>query len=76
LSGIPLLSQADVNLALVVLSTGAGSLIASHVNDAGFWMFKEFFSLNIKEAFATWTLLETIISVVGLGFIVLFSLVV
>jgi hypothetical protein len=40
---IPLLSQADVNLALVVLATGAGSLIASHVNDAGFWMFKEFF---------------------------------
>jgi GntP family gluconate:H+ symporter len=73
---IPLLGQADVNLALVVLATGAGSLIASHVNDAGFWMFKEFFGLNIKETFATWTLLETIISVVGLGFILLFSLVV
>ncbi|MTH54722.1 gluconate permease [Bacillus mangrovi] len=73
---IPLLGQTDVNLALVVLSTGAGSLIASHVNDAGFWMFKEYFGLTMKETFATWTLLETIISVAGLGFILLLSLVV
>lgn len=71
---IPLLGQTDVNLALVVLATGAGSLIASHVNDAGFWMFKEYFGLTMKETFATWTLLETIISVAGLGFILLLSL--
>ncbi|MCM3124265.1 GntP family permease [Mesobacillus sp. AQ2] len=71
---IPLLGQTDVNLALVVLATGAGSLIASHVNDAGFWMFKEYFGLSMKETFATWTLLETIISVAGLGFILLLSL--
>lgn len=70
----PLLGQTDVNLALMVLSTGAGSLIASHVNDAGFWMFKEYFGLTMKETFATWTLLETIISVAGLGFVLLFSL--
>ncbi|OIN67645.1 gluconate permease [Exiguobacterium sp. KRL4] len=73
---IPLLGQSDVNLALVVLATGAGSLIASHVNDAGFWMFKEYFGLTMKETFATWTLLETIISVFGLGFVLLLSLVV
>ncbi|MCY7916783.1 gluconate permease GntP [Bacillus vallismortis] len=73
---IPLLGHSDVNLALVVLATGAGSVIASHVNDAGFWMFKEYFGLNMKETFATWTLLETIISVAGLGFILLLSLVV
>ncbi|QBP40084.1 GntP family permease [Paenisporosarcina antarctica] len=73
---IPLLGTTDVNLALVVLATGAGSLIASHVNDAGFWMFKEFFGLTMKETFATWTLLETIISVAGLGFILLLSLIV
>ncbi|AZB41065.1 gluconate permease [Bacillus sp. FJAT-42376] len=73
---IPLLGQSDVNLALVVLATGAGSLIASHVNDAGFWMFKEYFGLTMKETFATWTLLETIISVSGLVFILLLSLVV
>ncbi|WP_226645915.1 GntP family permease [Mesobacillus subterraneus] len=71
---IPLLGQTDVNLALVVLATGAGSLIASHVNDAGFWMFKEYFGLSMKETFATWTLLETIISVAGLGFILLLSM--
>ncbi|PLR80098.1 gluconate permease [Bacillus canaveralius] len=73
---IPMLGQSDVNLALVVLATGAGSLIASHVNDAGFWMFKEYFGLSMKETFATWTLLETIISVAGLGFVLLLSLVV
>ncbi|MGY5484401.1 GntP family permease [Paenibacillus sp. ALE2] len=71
---IPMLGQSDVNLALVVLATGAGSLIASHVNDAGFWMFKEYFGLSMKETFATWTLLETIISVAGLGFILILSL--
>ncbi|MBH0173368.1 GntP family permease [Fictibacillus sp. 23RED33] len=71
---IPLLGQTDVNLSLVVLATGAGSLIASHVNDAGFWMFKEYFGLSMKETFATWTLLETIISVAGLGFILLLNL--
>ncbi|MFL6559571.1 MAG: gluconate permease, partial [Bacillus sp. (in: firmicutes)] len=51
-----------------------GSLIASHVNDAGFWMFKEYFGLTMKETFATWTLLESIISVAGLGLILLLSL--
>ena len=71
---IPMLGTSDVNLALVVLATGAGSLVASHVNDAGFWMFKEYFGLSMKETFATWTLLETIISVAGLGFILLLSM--
>ncbi|KEZ53666.1 GntP family permease [Metabacillus indicus] len=71
---IPILGTTDVNLALVVLATGAGSLIASHVNDAGFWMFKEYFGLSMKETFATWTLLETIISVAGLLFILLLSM--
>ncbi|PGS48782.1 GntP family permease [Bacillus sp. AFS041924] len=71
---IPLLGHSDVNLALVVLATGAGSLIASHVNDAGFWMFKEYFGLSMKETFLTWTLLESIISVCGLVFILLLSL--
>lgn len=63
-----------VNPALMVLATGAGSLIASHVNDAGFWMFKEYFNLSIKETFATWTLLETIISISGLGLVLLLHL--
>ena len=53
-------------MALVVLAIGAGSVILSHVNDAGFWMFKEYFGLTVKETFLTWSLLETIISVSGI----------
>lgn len=71
---VPLLAASDVNTALVVLATGAGSVIASHVNDAGFWMFKEYFGLSVKETVLTWTILETIISVSGLVFILLLSL--
>ena len=52
---------------LLVLSTGAGSLFCSHVNDPGFWMIKEFFGLEVGETLATWSVLETILSVVGLA---------
>ena len=48
---LPLLQHSDVNVALVVLAIGAGSVILSHVNDAGFWMFKEYFGLTVKETF-------------------------
>jgi gluconate:H+ symporter, GntP family len=51
---------------LLVLSTGAGSLFCSHVNDPGFWMIKEFFGLELSETLATWSVLETILSVAGL----------
>jgi Gnt-I system high-affinity gluconate transporter len=51
---------------LMVLSVGAGSLLFSHVNDTGFWMFKEYFDLTLKETFSTWTAMETIVSVLGL----------
>lgn len=71
---LPLMQSAGVNSALMVLAIGAGSLAASHVNDAGFWMFKEYFDLSIKETLATWTALETIISVVGLGCVMILSL--
>ncbi|MEB6339671.1 gluconate:H+ symporter [Mammaliicoccus sciuri] len=71
---MPLLESSDANLALVVLATGAGSVIASHVNDAGFWMFKEYFGLTMKETFLSWTLLETVISVSGIIFILFISL--
>lgn len=60
----------------MVLSIGTGSLAASHVNDAGFWMFKEYFDLSVKETLATWTVLETLISIVGLIGVLLLSLVV
>jgi len=51
---------------LMVLSIGAGSLMFSHVNDGGFWLFKEYFNLTIKQTFLTWTMMETIVSVTGL----------
>jgi Gnt-I system high-affinity gluconate transporter len=51
---------------LMVLAVGAGSLMLSHVNDTGFWMFKEYFGLSIKQTFRTWTAMECIISVMGL----------
>lgn len=52
---------------LMVLSVGAGSLMLSHVNDTGFWMFKEYFGLSMKETFRTWTAMESIVSVLGLA---------
>lgn len=73
---LPLMQSAGVNPTLMVLSIGAGSLAASHVNDAGFWMFKEYFDLSVKETLATWTVLETLISIVGLIGVLLLSLVV
>ena len=65
-----------VNKELLVLATGAGSLILSHVNDAGFWLVKQYFNMTVAETFKTWTAMETILSVVALGFIMLLSLVV
>lgn len=58
-----------VNLALITLATGAGSSICSHVNDASFWMIKEFFGLTTKETICSWTLMSTVVSVLGLVFL-------
>ncbi len=60
---------------LLVLATGAGALILSHVNDAGFWLIKEFFDMTVPETLKTWTVAETIIGIAGLGFTLLLSLV-
>ncbi|GAB7532125.1 GntP family permease [Pseudomonas sp. 3A(2025)] len=62
-----------VNRELLVLATGAGSLILSHVNDAGFWLVKQYFNMTVSETFKTWTVMETILSVVGIIFIMLLS---
>jgi len=62
----PLIAMSGVSPELMVLATGAGSLIVSPPNDPGFWLFKEFFGLTIKETVRTWCALETTISVVGL----------
>lgn len=60
-------------LALVVLAVGAGSLFFSHVNDAGFWLVKEYFGLTVWETIKTWSVMETLISIMGLALTVLLS---
>ena len=54
------------NLELLVLSMGAGSLTLSHVNDGGFWFVKEYFNLTVTQTLKTWTVMETVISIVAL----------
>ncbi len=61
---------------LLVLATGAGSLVLSHVNDAGFWLVKEFFNMTVPQTLQTWTVAETIIGVAGLVFTLLLGLLV
>ncbi len=63
---LPVISGGAVNAELMVLSIGAGSLMLSHVNDVGFWMYKEYFTLSVKDTFLTWTIMETIVGVSGL----------
>lgn len=63
----PVMSQGNIHPELMVLSIGAGSLVCSHVNDSGFWLFKEYFNLSIRDTFRSWTLMETIVAFVGLG---------
>jgi len=72
----PLLANTSVNPELLVIATGAGSLTCSQVNDTGFWMFKEYFGLSIIDTFKTWTVMETIVSIIGLVGVLLFSLIV
>jgi Gnt-I system high-affinity gluconate transporter len=62
----PLLANMDIDPNLMVISIGAGSLFFSHVNDTGFWMFKEYFNLSIKDTMKSWSLMETIVAVMGL----------
>jgi GntP family gluconate:H+ symporter len=64
------------NRELLVVAIGAGSLIASHVNDGGFWLVKEYFGMTIPQTVATWTVLETIVSILGLAGVLLLGLVV
>ena len=63
---LPLVQSSGVSPELMVLAIGSGSLMLSHVNDSGFWLFKEYFNLNIKDTLSTWTLMETSIGISGL----------
>ena len=68
--------MSTAHTALLVLAIGAGSLFFSHVNDAGFWLVKEYFGLSVGDTLKTWSVMETIISVVAGGLVLLLSLVI
>ena len=70
---LPIAQQTGTSAELMVLATGAGSVMWSHFNDSGFWMFKEYFGLNIKQTFQTWTLMESTIGVVGIVTVMIIS---
>ena len=63
---LPLIDSSGVSPELMVLAIGSGSLMLSHVNDSGFWLFKEYFNLSVKETIYTWTIMETSIGITGL----------
>lgn len=62
----PLMLTATINPNLMVLSIGAGSMMFSHVNDTGFWLFREYFQLSLKDTIKTWSVMDTLVSVTGL----------
>lgn len=62
----PLVTSGTASPELMVLAVGSGSVFGSHINDSGFWMYKEFFKLSLKQTFLSWTVMETLISILGL----------
>jgi GntP family gluconate:H+ symporter len=65
-----------LNPSLLALSIGAGSMFFSHINDAGFWLVKEYMGMSLPDMFKTWSLVATIISVMGLALCLALSLVI
>ena len=63
----PLVIAGAASPELMVLAVGSGSVFGSHINDSGFWMYKEFFKLTLKQTFLSWTVMETLISILGLA---------
>ncbi len=72
----PLVATGVVSPELMVLAVGTGSVFGSHINDSGFWMFKEFFKLSLKQTFLSWTVMETIISILGLAGVLLLDIII
>jgi len=64
---VKLVTKSHVDPNLMVLSIGAGSLAFSHVNDSGFWLFKEYFNISIKDTIRSWSVMETLVSIIGLA---------
>jgi Gnt-I system high-affinity gluconate transporter len=71
---LPLVTGGTVNPELMVLAIGAGSLMFGHVNDGGFWLFKEYFNLSIKDTLKTWSVMETSIGIMGLIGVMILSI--
>ncbi len=72
---LPIMISSHTNPNLMVLAVGAGSLAFSHVNDSGFWLFKEYFNLSVKNTFLSWSIMESIVATVGLvGILILNSI--
>jgi H+/gluconate symporter-like permease len=71
---LPIVGSTGVSPELMVLATGSGSLMFSHFNDIGFWMFKEYYNVSIKQTFAIWTVMESLVAIVGLLAALLMSL--
>ncbi|MEC3974069.1 GntP family permease [Amycolatopsis sp. H20-H5] len=61
------LGYSQIQLALLVVAISSGSIIASHVNDGGFWIVSRYFNMSVPETLKTWTVLETVLSLSGFG---------
>ncbi len=72
----PLVAAGNISPELMVLAVGAGSVFGSHINDSGFWMYKEFFKLTLKQTFLSWSVMETLISILGLLGVLLLNLII
>ncbi len=70
---VPLVPHSGVAPELLVIATTSGSLMFSHFNDIGFWMFKEYYNVSVKQTFQIWTVMESIVAVVGLAGVFLFN---
>ena len=73
---LPLLQSQPIKPEVLVRAIGSGSLMFSHINDGGFWLFKEYFNLSIGQTIRTWSLMETIVSIIGLLGVLALNLVV
>ena len=72
---LPMVENSGIAPELLVLATGAGSIFLSHINDGGFWLFKEYFNMSIKETLQSWTVMESIVSLVGLLGVLILNLI-
>lgn len=72
---IPLVGESGADPNLMVLAVGAGSLMFSHINDSGFWMFKEYFNISLADTLRSWSMMEIIVSVVGIGGVMALNLI-